>query len=117
MTETEVDTTESILQDIRAIQADLERLRLKVEQNRDTNNTEFGNTRGVPNRFRRRTGPLQIGEEVIIKNPKRGQEKFGTVEKIHVSGWVTIRGWKKIDGVRSETKIKRIRSNLVRKQN
>ena len=93
MTETETD---SILQDIQDLQEGLERLKLKVERRIGTNDTAAANTRRLPVQTRRRTGPLQIGEEVIIKNPKRGQEKFGTVEKIHASGWITVSGWKEV---------------------
>ena len=110
MTETEDETTENILRDIQDLQEGLEKLKLKVERRRSVN--QRGETQGV----HYGSGPLRVGEEVIIRNPKKGQEKVGTVGKVHVSGWITVNGWKRVNGVRIETKIKRIRSNLIRKQ-
>ena len=104
MTETEDETTESILQEIQELQEGLERLKLKVNQ------------RSEAPRVRNGTGPLRVGEEVVIRNPKKGQEKVGFVRKVHASGWITVNGWKRVNGVRIEAKIKRIRSNLIRKQ-
>ena len=110
MTETADVITEEFLKDIQDIQNGLERLRLKVKQRRSIN------PRSETSRDCHGSGRLKVGEEVIIRNPKKGQEKVGTVGKVHVSGWITVNGWKRVNGVRIETKIKRIRSNLVRKQ-
>ena len=110
MTETTGVTTEEILRDIQDIQESLERLRLRVEERRNTG------SRSETAHGRQRSGSLRVGDEVVIRNPKKGQEKVGFVGKVHVSGWITVNGWKRVNGVRVETKIKRIRSNLIRKQ-
>ena len=118
-TETGDSETESILRDIEELQEGLERLKLKVERRRVSgiarDENAVRNTRNP--KTVNRSGPLRVGEEVIIRNPKKGQEKTGTVGKVHASGWITVNGWKKVNGVRVETKIKRIRANLIRKQN
>ena len=111
MTETTSVATEEILQGIQEIQESLERLRLKIEQRRNTG------SRSETARDRQGSGSLRVGDEVIIRNPKKGQENVGFVGKVHVSGWITVNGWKRVNGVRIQTNIKRIRSNLVRKQN
>ena len=117
MTETDDDLTESILQDIQDLQEGLEKLKLKVEQRRILSSARSENSTGNTPRVRIGTGPLQVGEEVVIRNPKKGQEKVGIVGKIHASGWITVNGWKRVNGARVEAKIKRIRTNLTRKQN
>ena len=117
MMENNDDNTEDILRDIQTLQESLERLKLKVERRRNNSAAGAGSARRETARVRGRSGPLQVGEEVIIRNPKKGQEKFGTVGKVHNTGWITVNRWTRVNGVRVETKIKRIKANVVRKQN
>jgi hypothetical protein len=98
MAETENDTTVELLQEIEKLQRGLKRLKLRVQRSRDTQRPKQQDTES-----------FSRGEEVIIINPRPGQDKTGKIDKVHESGWITV------IGSRTKAKIKRVAKNIRRK--
>ena len=88
--------TESIITKIEELEVQLQQLRIELEVlNKDTNHQEVKED-------------LKLGNEVVILNPKLGQERFGTVNKYnHNTGYVTIKTRK--------GKVIRKKDNVLRK--
>ena len=95
---------DSIIQQIKQVEEQLRalRLELKVEDNQSRNRP-------------RHTGPLVVGETVIIKNPKGYQGNRGVLTKIHQKsrrGTVATRNQRN-----TEENVVRLLSNLRRPEN
>ena len=88
--------TEGIITKIEELEIQLQQRRIELEVlNKDTNHQEVEKD-------------LNLGDEVVILNPKSGQERFGTVIKYnHNTGYVTIKTKK--------GKVIRKKDNVIRK--
>lgn len=91
----------SILERIDKLETLLQELRLEVASDGETTSVPLDTP-----------GPLQVGEQVVIRNPNRNQPKQGVLHKVHHR---TRRGTvKAINSRGQEVTIVRLLSNLRR---
>ena len=98
-----------IIRQIEDLERQLHELKLELNDNSDEEYDlceDYDYSKNPP-----KERPFGIGETVIIRNPRRGQAKSGTLIKIHKSGRGTVLTR---DNKGYEVKIVRLLSNLKR---